>query len=216
MESKFSVTIDLLRKSLQKTKPASVAHSTMESELRKRYFQAFDSNTAKQSAVLLLFYCDSRGDAKLVLTLKQQYLGVHSGQISFPGGKFEESDFTLSATALRESREEIGVLPEEIEILGELSPVTIPRSGFIVHPYVGIHRGTPRFILQESEVAQLFAVDVMQLLHDNNKATFPLSDEEGTIYQIPSYKLGEYHVWGATAMILAELEFLLKNENMFG
>jgi 8-oxo-dGTP pyrophosphatase MutT (NUDIX family) len=186
----------------------------MESELRKHFFSEFDESKAKQSAVLLLFYRDVEGNAKLVLTLKQQHLGVHSGQISFPGGKYEENDVNLLTTALRESQEEIGICPDRVEIVGELSPVTIPRSGFIVHPFVGIHREVPRFILQESEVAELFEVDLMQLLHNHNKATFTLKDEQGKVYHIPSYKLGNHHVWGATAMILAELEFLLKDENM--
>ena len=88
------------------------------------------------SAVLLLLF-PYKDDIYFVLTERQDYDGKHAGQISFPGGKAEPFDKNTAETALRETQEEIGVLPTAITILGRLTEVYIPVSNFLIHPYVG-------------------------------------------------------------------------------
>src|SRR5262245_61829436 len=87
------------------------------------------------SAVMILFCEDEHDRLFIPLIQRLPYEGVHSGQISLPGGKFDQTDIDLSQTAIRECREEIGVT-EEIEMIGKLSQLYIPVSGFLVEPFV--------------------------------------------------------------------------------
>ena len=99
---------------------------------------------ARLGAVLALFYEEDFG-LKMPLILRPSGSAVHSGQVSFPGGKFEESDEGLEATALREAEEEIHVPREDVEVLGRLTDLYIPPSNFLVHPFVGISSRRPDF-----------------------------------------------------------------------
>jgi len=103
-------------------------------ELLKKYKAAMKN--AKQSAVLALFYPDLDMQTKLALILRKTYKGVHSAQIGFPGGKVEEEDENLEFTAVRETHEEIGVLPSHITVIKELTQVYIPPSNFNVQPFL--------------------------------------------------------------------------------
>lgn len=154
-------------------------------------------------AVLALFYCAD--DAlTLVLTRRPDYGGVHSGQVSFPGGRHEPPE-TLEATALRETVEEIGVPPEEIEVLGALTPLYILPSDFEVHPFVGrARRGRPVFVAHEREVAEIVEAPFDLLLDPATRAEEEW-DLRGLSMRVPFFLVGPHKVWGATAMMLSEL-----------
>jgi len=199
---------------LQKELPGSEAHRAMESEMRRKMLHHWDEKKARLSAVLLLLYPSENGRIMTVLTLKQNGIGIHSGQISLPGGKFETGDATLDQTALRETEEEIGVPPGEITLLGQLSSLVIPRSGFIVYPYVGYCTHKPIFKIQDAEVARLYEVDLLHLLRHSNKNSFMFTEEHGETFTVPSYLLDNHHLWGATAMIMSEVEHILRNEGL--
>ncbi len=210
MKTKFDIFIDKVAGLLQNELPGSAAHRAMESEIRRKLLNQWDPTQARLSAVLLLLYCGENGHTMTVLTLKQDGIGIHSGQISLPGGKFEPEDTSLAQTALRETEEEIGVSPADITLIGTLSSLVIPRSGFVVHPFVGVCHKKPEFVIQDTEVAKLYEVDLQELLRNSNKKSFSLTDEQGETFEVPSYLLDNRHLWGATAMIMSEVEHLLR------
>lgn len=214
MKTKFDIFRNDLESWLQGELPGSEAHRAMESEMRRKQTRLWDEKKARLSAVLLLLYPDQNGHITTVLTLKQNGIGVHSGQISLPGGKFEPEDETLARTALRETEEEIGVSSDKITLIGQLSSITIPRSGFVVYPFVGYCSDKPVFKIQDAEVARLYEVDLFSLLKHSNKDSFLFTEEQGETFTVPSYLLDNRHLWGATAMIMSEIEHILRKEGL--
>lgn len=166
--------------------------------------------TARQSAVLSLFYPNYNHQTSLALILRKSYHGVHSAQIGFPGGKVEHQDLSLMHTALRETQEEIGVNPNYVTILKQLTHVYIPPSNFRVQPYVGITQKTPNFILQEDEVEALLEVPLIDFFDDSKIVNGRVMTSYNKLMEVPAFAFNGYIVWGATAMILSEVKDLLK------
>lgn len=166
--------------------------------------------SAKQSAVLALFYPDSNNETKLILILRKKYNGVHSAQVGFPGGKVEDDDESLKYTALRETQEEIGVPMQKIEILKALTQVYIPPSNFYVQPFLGYTKSKPKFVKEESEVESLIEVALTHFLDENNIITKTVSTSYKLNVEVPAFQLNGHVVWGATAMMLSEIKDLLK------
>ncbi len=156
----------------------------------------------RQSAVLALLY-QRESALQVVLTKRRDDLDSHAGQISFPGGSNEPPE-TFADTALRETQEEIGVRPGAVELLGQLSTLYIPPSDFEVHPFVAWHALPPRFRPAPAEVAEVITVTVDFLLDRRNQRleTWTI---RGNVIDVPFFQVGEHKVWGATAMMLAEL-----------
>jgi 8-oxo-dGTP pyrophosphatase MutT (NUDIX family) len=154
--------------------------------------------------VLMLLYCVD-GEAMLVLTRRPDYGGVHAGQVSCPGGRHEPPE-TLAATALRETYEEIGVRPAEVEIMGELTPLYVMPSDFEVHPFVGrfLGEGRPSFVPDTREVAAIIETPLRVLLDPATRAREEMEIRGGLRMMVPFFRLGEDKVWGATAMMLSE------------
>ncbi len=165
----------------------------------------------KQSAVLALFYPDNDNETHFLLTQRASYNGVHSAQISFPGGKKEETDKNLEETALRETHEEAGIIIKDIKTFRELSKTYIPPSNFWVTPYIGTINYRPTFI-DNSEVNTFIEVKTSDLLDDNSLATKNLTTSYMQNIDVPCFKLNGHIVWGATAMILSEIKDLLKSK----
>jgi len=143
----------------------------------------------------------------VMLTRRTATVGRHAGQVSFPGGEAEPGESPREA-ALREAAEEIGVDPERIQVLGELTPLHVPVSGFVLHPVVAFAWGRPRFSPDPREVAELFDASLANLGDPANQLveTWRL---DGRDYRVPFFEVYGEIVWGATAMILAELLTLL-------
>ncbi len=134
----------------------------------------------------------------------------HSGQISFPGGRHDLGDGTYARTALREANEEIGIQPEEVEILGALTDLYIPVSNFSVYPFVGLLSKPPAFQLQPGEVEQVFAPPVAYFQDPGTRSTADVVvGQEFLVKEVPCFMLDNRPVWGATAMILSEFLALL-------
>lgn len=162
----------------------------------------------RPSAVLVLFCQDANGRLFLPLIERMVYSGVHSGQVALPGGKFEERDGNLQNTALRECREEIGI--EGAEVLGQLTQLHIPVSGFMVQPFLGVYRPpAPEFIGQEREVKKLINLEVAHLLSPGIVKTGQVNLPNNLKMQVPYFDVNGHMVWGATAMILSELKEVL-------
>ena len=192
--------------------PAEASQFKMSPTFRLEQIEKYKEKmvNAKQSAVLALFYPDLKQQTKLALILRRPYNGVHSAQISFPGGKVEDGDVNLEFTAIRETHEEIGVLPEQITIIKELTQVYIPPSNFTVQPYLGFSVKTPRFVLQEEEVDDLLEVSLIDFINEANVVNKTVLTSYNVDVEVPAFLLNGHIVWGATAMMLNEVKDLLK------
>jgi 8-oxo-dGTP pyrophosphatase MutT (NUDIX family) len=166
--------------------------------------------TAKQAAVMALFYPSTTNETHLILILRKTYKGVHSAQVGFPGGKFEEDDPNLQMTALRETYEEVGVPIDTVTVLKQLTPMYIPPSNFTVHPFFGITPIQPNFIKQEEEVEDLIEVSLSHFLDESTVMTTSVPTSYEVNVEVPAFKLNDHVVWGATAMMLSEVKDLLK------
>lgn len=162
------------------------------------------------SAVMALFYPKDE-QLHVVLMKRPEYDGAHSGQVSFPGGKMEEFDADLEATALREAEEETGLDRNKIKVLGKLTDLYIPPSGFLVSPYVGALDETPVFSPDEREVAALIEMPVSMLLDDTIVQQKKIHIKSHNVYiDTPYFDVFGHVVWGATCMMLSELKEVLK------
>jgi len=166
--------------------------------------------TAKQAAVLALFYPNINNETHLILILRKTYKGVHSAQVGFPGGKFEDDDTDLQMTALRETYEEVGVVMDTVNVLKQMTPMYIPPSNFTVHPFFGITQSTPDFVKQDEEVEDLIEVSLSHFLDESTLVQTSVPTSHKVKVEVPAFKLNDHIVWGATAMILSEVKDLLK------
>jgi 8-oxo-dGTP pyrophosphatase MutT (NUDIX family) len=193
-----------LRASLQAPLPGSQAHVLMGRTPRELRALPFDHD----AAVLVLVYpAGAEVLPHVVLTLRAANLRRHRGQVSFPGGLVEPGE-DLAAAALREAHEEVGIEPARVELIGELTPLPMPHTGFVLHPFVGLARLRPDLRPREEEVARVLEVPLRELADPSRVREEPrLLGEQ--IYQVPFFDVAGEKVWGATAMILAELLALL-------
>ena len=159
----------------------------------------------KRASVALIIYPDENEIARLVLIQRSKYEGVHSGQISFPGGKYEKFDKSFMETALRETREEIGVDTNSFIKIQELSNIYIPPSNFMVYPFLFLSNSNLDFSIDKKEVIDLITPTVDQIL------SFEILNGEFGINKTinPYFDFQSKRIWGATAMILKELIDLL-------
>lgn len=163
---------------------------------------------ATRSAVLVLLY--PRGDAATTVLIKRTaYEGVHSAQVSFPGGRHEEQDGDQYTTAVREAHEEIGIHPQGIEMIGPLTRLYIPPSKYLVYPFVASTEGRPDFTPDPHEVQQVIELDLETLLDDSRVRRKTMMLATGAVTEIPYFEIHGHEVWGATAMILSELKALM-------
>ena len=166
-------------------------------------------DNAKLAAVIALFYPGKNHNTYLAFILRKPSPDVHSGQIGFPGGKPEAEDLDLQHTALRETMEEIGVQPEAIQIITSLSEVYIPPSNYNVFPFIGITNETPDFKLQISEVESVIEVSLKSLMNPKHQIITTVKTSYGLSVSVPAFNFNGHIVWGATAMILTEIIYLL-------
>jgi 8-oxo-dGTP pyrophosphatase MutT (NUDIX family) len=134
--------LSLLTKLKENRLAGRVAHSLLAPPQRIAQLNSMSMTKMKpkKAAVLLLFYPNVRGEVNFVLTRRKVYKGVHSGQISFPGGKPKPLDDDLWATALRETQEEVGVASHQVKYFRSLTQLYVPPSNFLIVPYVGLCR----------------------------------------------------------------------------
>ena len=169
----------------------------------------------REAAVLALLcpltpVLESAPELHLILTRRTDQLNGHSGQMSFPGGRRDPDDADFWQTALRETREELGIDTTDVECLGSLTQLYIPPSHFDVSPWVGYLPMQPTLIPNPYEVASVHFAPVSALLEPTNKQTADLPMFTGQMRQVPAYMLCGQIVWGATAIMLSELEHRLR------
>lgn len=203
----MNTLLTLLQKA---TLPGEKAHREMMPLGRRNAILQHDKPPIP-SAVLLLVFPEKK-DLRIVFIRRSAYDGVHSGQIAFPGGKCEPQDRNVVETAIRETREETGLV-EQISILGRLSSLYVPPSNFIIHPVVGYIEHSPAFRPDEREVSMVFSESMSILLSPQAKDTFVLGTSGHSI-KAPCFVSNGLPIWGATAMILNEFLVLVRDNNI--
>ncbi len=174
--------------------------------------QDLNPSDYRKSAVLLLL-CKKHDSFIIPLTERHDYNGWHSNQISLPGGKFEDSDGTLEQTALRECAEEIGI-SEGIKTIGQLTPVFIPVSKFMVLPFVGVLTTDEiKYGLNVNEVKSILELPLHDLKDPRIVKVTAVEPTAGIKFKTPYFDVQGKVVWGATAMILNEFKSVLPDLN---
>jgi 8-oxo-dGTP pyrophosphatase MutT (NUDIX family) len=206
----FLIFIKQLTHNLDLPLPGETAQMAMVPLTRKEALSEYpDLDKIKLSAVLVLFYHDQQ-QVKFVLIKRATYNGIHSGQIAFPGGQYEPTDPNLKTTALREAKEEVGINPEQVQILGELTKMYIPPSHFDVYPFVGFVTEKPDFKVDNTETKEVVEVKLEDFLNPASKTVKTIHHRTGKDVEVPCFYLNNKIVWGATAMILSELLAVIK------
>ena len=146
-------------------------------------------------------------DAHIVLTVRADTLRRHSGQVSLPGGVLEPGE-TFEQAALREAHEEVALPLDNVRVLGALTPLDIPVSGFRLHPIVAVSSARPTLAAVDGEVARILEIAVDELL-DPNTLVSTTRERDGIALTVPAFQIAGHEIWGATAMVLAEFLTLL-------
>jgi 8-oxo-dGTP pyrophosphatase MutT (NUDIX family) len=135
----------------------------------------------------------------------------HSNQISFPGGSMEADDPSLEFCALRETMEEVGIAPATIQVIGAMSDLYIPVSNFHVQPFLGWSATPPQYLRQETEVKHILEVPLNLLQNIDNQKVMPVMKAQTyTLTDVPYFDIEGKMLWGATAMVIAELIEMMK------
>jgi 8-oxo-dGTP pyrophosphatase MutT (NUDIX family) len=202
--------INNLKKRLKQPLPGIAAQRKMANS--KRFdvrFRQENRAGARLGSVLIPLYLHE-GRLSVVLMKRPNYNGTHSGQVSFPGGKHEKGDPDLQFTALREAHEEVGLPTQSVEVIGQLTDLYIPPSNFLVHPFVGFVRELPKLVPDQHEVELILQPEMRHFFeHDYREKDIQITKDISL--NAPYYEVDGHTVWGATAMILAELQQVLRD-----
>ncbi len=206
----FENKIEIIKAQLKKPLPGEQEQFKMAPEFRR----TFDFHSPAKEAAVMICLLPGEQDLQIVFMKRTEYDGPHGGQISFPGGVFETKDPDLVETAIRETREEIGLNCEKPSVLGALTPLYIPVSNTNVTPFVGAYNQDPAFYLDKREVDFLIIASIGELLHPSCKQMekWTLNGRE---MMVPFYKVKGNTIWGATAMMLCEFLAVISGSGLY-
>src|SRR6185312_15764375 len=202
---RFTEVIAQLETALRTELPGADAHQWLAPRPRRSWPSGFNPARIRHAAGLLLVFPIARR-AHIVLTVRADSVR-HGGQVSLPGGVVEPGE-TFEQTARRETQEEIALPADAARVLGPLTPIDIPVSGFRLHPIVAALDARPVLMPSDAEVARILEVDVAALCEPANFLTHNRV-RDGRALAVPGFHVQGHEIWGATAMILAELLVLL-------
>ncbi len=206
---KFKEFISFLKYALNQPLPGRTAQSLMMPVIHESDLQYFNNELKLRPAAVMIILFPEDNKIKTVFIKRMPDPGPHSGQIAFPGGRKEITDIDLTDTAIREVREEIGVNISPEKIIGKLTPIEIPVSGFSVLPVISVLDNKPDFVLCEKEVGDIYVIDIIELFNNKDFRTVPA---RGIQIETPCYLFNGTIIWGATAMVLSEFETLIFNQ----
>ena len=208
MEITINKIAEQIKERLEKPLPGNEAHLTTRIKTKSEVTFPNTQETARPAAVLILLF-PFEDEIQFFLTKRTEDVEHHKGQISLPGG-IRENNESLNETALRETKEEVGIDSTKIIILGSLTPFFIPVTGYIVHPFIGWCKEKPSTKIHDVEVNQLFSVSITELMDEKT-----LKAEKWNIREydaiVPYYNFEKCKVWGATAAILSEFKSILED-----
>jgi 8-oxo-dGTP pyrophosphatase MutT (NUDIX family) len=197
---RFNAIIDRLGAALAQPLPGASAHALMAPRPRREWPAGFNPARVQHAAGLLLIF-PIDGDAHVVLTVRADSVR-HGGQVSLPGGVAEPGE-TYEQAALREALEEVALAPDTVRVLGPLTSLDIPVSGFRLHPIVGASDERPVLAPADGEVARILEVNVADLCDPSRRSSITIA-RDGRDVVAPAFRIGKVDIWGATAMVLAE------------
>lgn len=199
-----------LQQKLSQPLPGHAAQSMMTSRARISTEEYLQQNPNHRNSAVLMLLFPLNGTIYTALIRRPSYEGMHSGQLALPGGKKEDTDKTVLHTAIRETEEEVGIKIPEENILGKLTPVYIPVSNFLVNPFVGKLNERPQWMPDKHEVESVLEFPLDYLFQHELKERRRISIGKNMFIDAPCYMIDGQVLWGATAMMFAELEALLK------
>jgi 8-oxo-dGTP pyrophosphatase MutT (NUDIX family) len=210
-EQNINMFLDQLKTELELERPGLEAHLRLAPDFRIDELKTEQPpEHALESAVLIILYPHD-GQLYTVVILRNEYDGAHSGQISLPGGKREKSDVDFKQTALREANEEIGIIPADLEVLGQLSRFYVRPSNYIVFPFIAYLPHRPEFHPDATEVQRIIEIDIFKDLTYNSIVNKVLMFKSNLKIKAPGFIVEKEFMWGATAMIFSELIQILNN-----
>lgn len=198
----FFRDIDIFRQKLRDSSLPGIQSHLKLSPVTRKFATESNGVPARQSAVLILFY-PVNNIIHLALILRPVDNTVHSGQVAFPGGSVEPEDADIVSTALREANEEVGIIQNDVNVIGQLSKLYIPPSNFDVYPIVGTLDYTPDFICN-NEVDKLLQIPWKSLIKPEILTEKKIIHHNTSI-KVPCYYIQDNIIWGATSMIISEL-----------
>jgi 8-oxo-dGTP pyrophosphatase MutT (NUDIX family) len=203
---RFGEVVKILEGKLAGALPGAAAHALVAPVPRRNWPAGFNPARIRNAAgLVLLFPVDDR--PHVVLTVRSESLGRHSGQVSLPGGAVDPGE-TFEQAALREAREEVSLDSRSVRVLGALTPLDIPVSGFRLHPIVGTMDVRPSLVATDGEVARVLSVALDELL-DPRAIRWTERSRDGVALTVPAFAVHGEELWGATAMVMAELLVVL-------
>jgi len=206
----FSSFIEKLSKNIRGPLPGEETHLPLEA-FSAKYLDLKPNKQTRKSAVLILLY-PSANEIYFPLIVRSLYDGFHSGEVGFPGGRYELTDEDLIQTALREANEEIGLNTGDVKILGTLTEIFIGPSNFFVLPVVGYLPYRPEFLPDDREVKDVLEVRLDYFLQPNSISSSVINIP-GDIVRTPHYTLQDHKIWGATAKMINELLAVLSRDS---
>lgn len=190
--------------------PGAVAHEPLRATPIGSVIPKFEHKLPpKPGSVLILLYEGADGRIKFPLIKRPEYMGAHSGQVSFPGGKAETGE-TIIETALREAEEEIGVKSTDVKVLGRLSDFFVIPSNFMVAPVVGCLDRQATFAPDPIEVVRILGGDLESLIAEDAARVKEITAAGRFQMMAPHFEVEGEVVWGATAMMLNEFRMVVK------
>jgi len=226
----FDDVIRRLEEAFRRELPGVAAHERLAPIPRRLWPEGFDGSAIRHAAGLLLVFpqtvnaepaepaeknavrpqsalrCNEAA-AQIVLTVRSHTLGRHGGQVWLPGGVVDPGE-TFEQAALREAHEEIGLATGGVRVLGALTPLDIPVSGFRLHPIVAAMRSRPDLVPSDGEVARILEVPIAELLSPQSLMR-TTRNRDGAAFTVPAFAVDRVEIWGATAMVIAEFLSLL-------
>lgn len=161
-----------------------------------------------KTAAVLIGLFEKENEWYFPLIKRPMHEKNHPGQIALPGGAKEKGE-DLQETARREAFEEVGILPEKVKIIGKLTPLPVPVSNYLIHPFVGILKEEPDWKINSNEVEELIILK-MKTLIDADNGYYEEWNLRGNQVKVPIFKVMGKTIWGATATVLSELLDLIK------
>lgn len=209
MLPKLSELVLALQERLQQPLPGGDAHEHFRAHPVGDVKPVFNHKLPPRPGGVMILLYEDNAQIKFPLIKRPEYLGAHSGQISFPGGKAETGE-TAIQTALRESEEEIGVNKDLVKVVGTLSDFFVMPSNFMVTPVIGFMSGKPVFTPDAREVARIIETQLDCIIEDQAIKQKEIVAAGRYKMNAPHFEIDNEIVWGATAMMLNEFRIIVR------